>query len=322
MVFLFVLALSSLTVYGLIIAGWASNSKFAFLGALRSAAQMISYEIAIALLLLTVVIYSEILNISEIVLSQENGWFLIAIFPVSVMFFICSLAETSRPPFDLPEAEAELVSGYNIEYSSIGFAFFFIAEYANIIFMSAMCSLLFVGGWLSPVEGFVEIPPMLWFCIKILLFVCIFIWIRAAFPRFRFDQLMVLMWRAFLPITFLLLTGAVGLHLAFPEGLMMLFMTVKSTFIFYWFRYICFIVVLCILSNSFYVHFLIPRKYPYAKNPPWYIRGVKKNDIKRLRWFLYHQAFVWTVLSVLEILTYVDPLWQRHYIAPLYPFPW
>jgi NADH-quinone oxidoreductase subunit H len=198
---LYVLAVSSLSVYGLIISGWSSNSQYAFLGALRSAAQMISYEISLALLILTVVILANSLNLSVIVLAQYSVWFIFPLFPAFLMFFVSVLAETSRPPFDLPEAEAELVSGYNLEYTSMGFAFFFIAEYTNIIFMSFFCSVLFLGGWLPLFNFslFFFIPPIFWFASKSICIIFLFIWIRAAFPRFRYDQLMALTWRIFLP---------------------------------------------------------------------------------------------------------------------------
>jgi NADH-quinone oxidoreductase subunit H len=200
---LYVLAVSSLSVYGLILSGWASNSQYAFLGALRSAAQMISYEISLALLILPVVIFSQSLNLSVIVLAQYDVWFIFPLFPAFLMFFVSALAETSRPPFDLPEAEAELVSGYNLEYASMGFAFFFIAEYTNIIFMSFFCSILFLGGWLPPLNFFVFFlfPPIFWLALKSICIIFLFIWIRAAFPRFRYDQLMVLTWRIFLPLS-------------------------------------------------------------------------------------------------------------------------
>jgi NADH-quinone oxidoreductase subunit H len=200
---LYVLAVSSLSVYGLILSGWSSNSQYAFLGALRSAAQMISYEISLALLILTVVLFANSLNLSMIVLAQNTIWFIVPLFPAFLMFFVSALAETSRPPFDLPEAEAELVSGYNLEYASMGFAFFFIAEYTNIIFMSFFCSILFLGGWL-PIANFVIFflfPPIFWLSLKSVSIVFLFIWIRAAFPRFRYDQLMVLTWRIFLPLS-------------------------------------------------------------------------------------------------------------------------
>lgn len=198
---LFILGVSSLGVYGVIIAGWSSNSKYAFLGALRSAAQMISYEVSIGIILITVLLPVGSLNLTDIVLAQKKIWFIIPFFPIFILFFISSVAETNRHPFDLPEAEAELVSGYNVEYSSVGFAFFFIGEYANIIFMSALNSILFLGGWLSPlpVIDFLEGPVM--FSLKILFFIFLFIFIRAILPRYRYDQLMSLGWKVFLPLS-------------------------------------------------------------------------------------------------------------------------
>ena len=197
-----ILAVSSLSVYGLILSGWASNSQYAFLGAMRSTAQMISYEISLSLIILTPITLAQSMNLSQITMAQQNGWFLLPLFPAAIMFFISALAETSRPPFDLPEAEAELVSGYNIEYASMGFALFFIAEYTNIILMSFLTSILFLGGWLPPfaIFLFAIIPPTIWLSIKALAMVFCFIWIRAAFPRYRYDQLMNLTWRIFLPL--------------------------------------------------------------------------------------------------------------------------
>jgi len=212
---LYVLAVSSLSVYGLILSGWSSNSQYAFLGALRSAAQMISYEISLALIILTAVTLSHSLNLSTIVLSQTNVWHILPLFPAFIMFFISALAETSRPPFDLPEAEAELVSGYNLEYASMGFAFFFIAEYTNIIFMSFLTSTLFLGGWLPPFNIAILsiIPSIIWFSLKSLIIIFSFIWIRAAFPRYRYDQLMSLTWRVFLPLATALVVYTLGLSL-------------------------------------------------------------------------------------------------------------
>lgn len=198
---LYLLAISSLGVYGIIIAGWASNSKYAFLGALRSAAQMISYEVSLGFIVLSVIIVSGSMNLTEIVLAQKNLWFCIPLFPMFVMFFISALAETNRAPFDLPEAEAELVSGYNVEYSSMPFALFFLGEYANMILMSAFTTLLFLGGWLAPfgLEGF--LPGPFWFCLKVGFVLFLFIWVRASLPRYRYDQLMRLGWKVFLPIS-------------------------------------------------------------------------------------------------------------------------
>lgn len=202
---LYLLAVSSLGVYGVIIAGWASNSKYAFLGAIRSAAQMISYEVSIGLTIMTVLIATQTLNLREIVLAQENMplYLDILLLPMMVIFFISILAETNRHPFDLPEAEAELVSGYNVEYSSIAFALFFLGEYANMILMSAMNVILFMGGWLPPfgLKFLNFIPGIIWFILKIALCLFVFIWVRASLPRYRYDQLMRLGWKVFLPIS-------------------------------------------------------------------------------------------------------------------------
>jgi NADH-quinone oxidoreductase subunit H len=200
---MYIFAISSLGVYGIIIAGWSSNSKYAFLGALRSAAQMVSYEVSIGLIIISVILCSSSLNLTDIVLSQEEIWYIIPLFPSFLMFFISSLAETNRPPFDLPEAEAELVSGYNVEYSSMTFALFFIGEYANIILMSSLNVILFLGGWL-PLFSFFPfnfIPEVFWFSLKLLFNLVLFIWVRAAFPRYRYDQLMRLGWKIFLPLS-------------------------------------------------------------------------------------------------------------------------
>ena len=195
---LYLLAISSLGVYGIIIAGWSSNSKYAFLGALRSTAQMVSYELTIGFSILSVVVCAQSLNLIEIVLNQEKIWYCIPLFPIFIIFFISSLAETNRHPFDLPEAEAELVSGYNVEYSAMGFALFFLGEYSNMLLMSSLNSLLFLGGWSSP---FNILPDSLAFGIKISFFVILFILARAILPRYRYDQLMRLGWKVFLPFT-------------------------------------------------------------------------------------------------------------------------
>jgi NADH-quinone oxidoreductase subunit H len=207
---LYFLAISSLTVYGIIGAGWSSNSSYAFFGALRSAAQMISYEVSIGIILLSILICVNSLNLTKIVLFQEQIWFIVPLFPVFLMFFICILAETNRAPFDLPEAEAELVSGYNIEYSSTEFAFFFIAEYNSLLLMSAITITLFFGGWL-PVFGFYGIPPIIYFVLKFYFILFLFIWVRATNPRYRYDQLMYLGWKVLLPlaITWLILTASI-----------------------------------------------------------------------------------------------------------------
>jgi NADH-quinone oxidoreductase subunit H len=202
---LYLFAISSLGVYGIIMAGWASNSRYAFLGALRSAAQMVSYEISIGLIIINVLITAGSLNLSDIVRAQENLWFFIPHFPMFAIFLASILAETNRHPFDLPEAEAELVSGYNVEYSSMTFALFFLGEYANMILMSAICSILFLGGWLPPfdVAPFTWIPGPLWFILKICFVLFIFIWARGTLPRYRYDQLMRLGWKVFLPASLL-----------------------------------------------------------------------------------------------------------------------
>ena len=200
---LYLFAVSSLGVYGIIIAGWASNSKYPFLGALRSAAQMVSYEISIGLILLTILMCVGSLNLTDIVLAQTKTWFIVPLFPSFIMFFVSALAETNRAPFDLPEAEAELVAGYNVEYSAMTFALFFLGEYGHIILMSSMTALLFLGGWLPlfdvPVLNW--IPGSLWFGLKTTLIVFVFIWVRASFPRYRYDQLMRLGWKIFLPLS-------------------------------------------------------------------------------------------------------------------------
>lgn len=199
---LFILGISSLGVYGIILAGWSSNSKYAFLGALRSAAQLISYEVSIGIILITMLLSVGSLNISDIVISQENVWFIIPFFPLFLLFFISGVAETNRHPFDLPEAEAELVSGYNVEYASVGFAFFFIGEYANILLMSSLIVIFFLGGWLPIFEfTFFIIPNYFWFSFKVVFIVFLFILIRAMLPRYRYDQLMSLGWKVFLPLS-------------------------------------------------------------------------------------------------------------------------
>nr|YP_001315135.1 NADH dehydrogenase subunit 1 [Chlorokybus atmophyticus]ABO15100.1 NADH dehydrogenase subunit 1 [Chlorokybus atmophyticus] len=200
---LYLFAVSSLGVYGIIIAGWSSNSKYAFLGGLRSAAQMVSYEVSIGLILITVILCAGSLNLTEIVLAQKKIWFAIPLAPLLVIFFISCLAETNRAPFDLPEAEAELVAGYNVEYSSMGFALFFLGEYANMILMSSLCAILFLGGWLPPLNLiiFQWVPGVFWFGLKVIAFLFLFIWVRAAFPRYRYDGLMKLGWKVFLPLS-------------------------------------------------------------------------------------------------------------------------
>jgi len=200
---LYIFAVSSLGVYGIITSGWSSNSKYAFLGALRSAAQMVSYEVSIGLIIISVLLCAGSLNLSQIVISQESIWYIIPLFPVFIMFFISALAETNRAPFDLPEAEAELVAGYNVEYSAMGFALFFLGEYANILMMCALISILFLGGWLPPfpILPFTLIPGPIWFGIKVAFIGFVFIWVRASYPRYRYDQLMRLGWKVFLPLS-------------------------------------------------------------------------------------------------------------------------
>jgi NADH-quinone oxidoreductase subunit H len=210
---LYLFAISSLGVYGIIIAGWASNSKYAFLGALRSAAQMVSYEVSMGFVIVTVLLCVGSLNLTEIVRAQENLWFVIPLFPMFVIFFISALAETNRAPFDLPEGESELVAGFFVEYSSMSFALFFLGEYANMILMSALVTILFLGGWYPPLDiaPLNWIPGPLWFVLKICFCLFVFVWVRATFPRYRYDQLMRLGWKVFLPfsLAWLVLTAAV-----------------------------------------------------------------------------------------------------------------
>jgi NADH-quinone oxidoreductase subunit H len=205
---LYMFAISSLGVYGIIMSGWSSNSKYAFLGALRSAAQMVSYEVSIGFIIVTIVICCGSFNLQNIIESQKNVWFIIPFFPLFLMFFVSALAETNRHPFDLPEAEAELVSGYNVEYSAMGFALFSLGEYANMLLMSSLNVILFFGGWLSPLTILNFIPGSFWFGLKICFFVILYVWMRAALPRYRYDQLMNIGWKIFLPIslTYLMFT--------------------------------------------------------------------------------------------------------------------
>ncbi|WP_203075000.1 NADH-quinone oxidoreductase subunit NuoH [Falsiroseomonas ponticola] len=209
---LYLFAISSLGVYGIIIAGWASNSKYAFLGALRSAAQMVSYEVSMGFVIVTVLLCVGSLNLTEIVRAQSTVWFIIPLFPMFVIMFISALAETNRAPFDLPEGESELVAGFFVEYSSMSFALFFLGEYANMILMSALITILFLGGWLPPMamEPFTWIPGPVWFILKICFCLFVFVWVRATFPRYRYDQLMRLGWKVFLPfsLVWLVITAA------------------------------------------------------------------------------------------------------------------
>ena len=200
---LYLFAVSSLGVYGIIMGGWASNSKYPFLGAIRSAAQMVSYEVSIGIIIINVLLCVGSLNLNDIVIAQKNIWFVIPLFPMFVIFFISALAETNRPPFDLPEAEAELVAGYQTEYSGMMYAMFWLAEYANILLMCAMGAILFLGGWLSPIEiyPFTLVPAAIWLILKILLLFVLFALVKAIVPRYRYDQLMRLGWKVFLPLS-------------------------------------------------------------------------------------------------------------------------
>ena len=200
---LYLFAVSSLGVYGIIMGGWASNSKYPFLGAIRSAAQMVSYEVSIGVIIINVLLCVGSLNLNDIVSAQQNLWFVIPLFPMFVIFFISALAETNRPPFDLPEAEAELVAGYQTEYSGMMYAMFWLGEYANILLMCAMGAILFLGGWLSPLEiyPFTLVPGPMWLVLKILLLFLLFALVKAIVPRYRYDQLMKLGWKVFLPLS-------------------------------------------------------------------------------------------------------------------------
>jgi NADH-quinone oxidoreductase subunit H len=210
---LYLLAISSLGVYGIIIAGWASNSKYAFLGALRSAAQMVSYEVSMGFVIVTVMLCVGSLNLNDIVLAQRTIWFAIPLFPMFIIFFISGLAETNRAPFDLAEGDTEIVAGFFVEYSAMSFALFFLGEYANMILISATTTVLFLGGWLSPLPfvPFTLIPGVVWFLLKIFACLFVFLWVRATLPRYRYDQLMALGWKVFLPLSlfWLVLTASV-----------------------------------------------------------------------------------------------------------------
>ena len=209
---LYLFAVSSLGVYGIIMGGWASNSKYPFLGAIRSAAQMVSYEVSIGVIIINVLLCVGSLNLNDIVIAQQDLWFVIPLFPMFVIFFISALAETNRPPFDLPEAEAELVAGYQTEYSGMMYAMFWLGEYANILLMCAMGAILFLGGWLSPIDiyPFTLIPGAIWLILKILLLFILFALVKAIVPRYRYDQLMRLGWKVFLPLslTWVVLTAS------------------------------------------------------------------------------------------------------------------
>ena len=219
---LYLFAISSLGVYGIVVAGWASNSKYAFLGALRSAAQMVSYEVSMGFVIVTVLLCAGSLNLTQIVRAQEHVWFFIPLFPMFIVFFISILAETNRAPFDLAEGESEIVGGFHVEYGAMTFGLFFLGEYANMILMSAMTSILFLGGWLSPIPfpPFTWVPGPIWFILKIFLVLFMFVWVRATFPRFRYDQLMRLGWKVFLPLSlgWLVLTAGVLLAMGWLPG--------------------------------------------------------------------------------------------------------
>ncbi len=209
---LYLMAISSLGVYGIVVAGWASNSKYAFFGAIRSAAQMVSYEVSLGLVMITVLLCTGSLNLSDIVLAQKEKWFVISLFPMFIVFFISTLAETNRHPFDLPEAEAELVAGFNVEYSSMPVALFFLGEYMNMILMCGMTTILFLGGWMPPLDipAFQAVPGFLWFILKVMVLLFGFVWVRATLPRYRYDQLMRLGWKVFLPFTLLFVVLTAG----------------------------------------------------------------------------------------------------------------
>lgn len=220
---LYLFAVSSLGVYGILMAGWASNSRYAFLGGLRSAAQMVSYEVSIGFVIVTVLLMTGSLNLTEIVMAERTWWMNVLLFPMFIVFVISALAETNRAPFDLPEGESELVGGYNVEYSSMTFALFFLGEYANMILMSAMTVILFLGGWKVPfgIEVLSFVPGVIWFCLKIAFVLFIFLWSRATLPRYRYDQLMRLGWKIFLPFSLLwviVVAGALVMTDTLPGG--------------------------------------------------------------------------------------------------------
>ncbi|MBI1208268.1 MAG: NADH-quinone oxidoreductase subunit NuoH [Azospirillum sp.] len=214
---LYLYAISSLGVYGIVMAGWASNSKYAFLGGLRSAAQMVSYEVSIGFVMITVLLCVGSLNLSKIVLAQQTVWFCIPLFPMFIIFFVSALAETNRAPFDLPEGESEIVAGFFVEYSAMAYALFMLAEYGNMILMSAITTILFLGGWLPPfnVVPFIWVPGIIWFAIKIAFILFVFLWVRATVPRYRYDQLMRLGWKVFLPFSLVWVVLTAGVLVGF-----------------------------------------------------------------------------------------------------------
>jgi NADH-quinone oxidoreductase subunit H len=211
---LYLFAISSLGVYGIIIAGWASNSKYAFLGAMRSAAQMVSYEVSMGFVMVSVLLCVGSLNLTDVVLAQQKVWFCLPLFPMFIVFFISTLAETNRSPFDLPEGESEIVAGFFVEYSAMAFALFFLGEYANMILMSGMTTILFLGGWLGPFGILPQLGPI-WFILKVCFCLFVFLWVRATFPRYRYDQLMRLGWKVFLPLSLIWLTLTAGALMLF-----------------------------------------------------------------------------------------------------------
>ena len=211
---LYLFAISSLGVYGIIIAGWASNSKYAFLGAMRSAAQMVSYEVSMGFVMVSVLLCVGSLNLTDIVLAQQKIWFCLPLFPMFIVFFISTLAETNRSPFDLPEGESEIVAGFFVEYSAMAFALFFLGEYANMILMSGMTTILVLGGWLGPFGILPQLGPI-WFILKVCFCLFVFLWVRATFPRYRYDQLMRLGWKVFLPLSLIWLTLTAGALMLF-----------------------------------------------------------------------------------------------------------
>ena len=220
---LYLFAISSLGVYGIIIAGWASNSKYAFLGAMRSAAQMVSYEVSIGFVMVSVLLCVGSLNLNDIVLAQRHVWFCLPLLPMFIVFFISALAETNRSPFDLPEGESEIVAGFFVEYSAMAFALFFLGEYTSMITMSGMTTILFLGGWLAPfgVAPFTWLPGPIWFILKVCFCLFVFIWVRGTFPRYRYDQLMRLGWKVFLPLSLFWLALTAGALMLFgwlPQG--------------------------------------------------------------------------------------------------------
>lgn len=214
---LYLFAISSLGVYGILMAGWASNSRYAFLGALRSAAQMVSYEVSIGFVIVTVLLCVGSLNLTEIVLAQKTVWFAIPLFPMFVIFFISALAETNRAPFDLPEAEAELVAGYQVEYSSVGWLLFMFGEYFNIVLMCCLMTVMFLGGWLPPfdIAPFNLVPGLIWFVLKAFMLFFVFAWVKVSVPRYRYDQLMRLGWKVFLPTSLFFVIATAGVLVAF-----------------------------------------------------------------------------------------------------------